>query len=167
MRVTQLIKLKLTTRTFLLVNNEPIDSFCDWYVCSLLGLYLVIYFLLLLEERNVTNAILSLVPILAGIFLIFPWVLVDQLYVKYKQTSIIIEMDPGGSRLGRSLSSLSLRPGQPVTRSRSQSQLRTDTMRSNKSARSVKSRVSSARSVRSVKKRNDLRRHNQFHFRSV
>ena len=60
-------------------------------LCS--GLYLVIYFLLLLEERSVTNAILSLVPILAGIFLIFPWVLVDQLYVKYKQTSIIIEME--------------------------------------------------------------------------
>lgn len=148
----------------MLVNNGPIDSFSDWFVCSLSGLYLVIYFLLLLEERNVTNSILSLVPILAGIFLIFPWVLVDQLYVKYKQTSIIIEMDPGGNPLGRSLSSLSLRPGQPIMRSRSQSQLRTDTLRSNKSG---KSRVSSARSVRSVKKRNDLRRHNQFHFRSV
>ena len=153
----------------MLVNNRPIDSLSDWYVCSLPGLYLVIYFLLLIEERNVTNSILSLVPILAGIFLIFPWVLVDQLYVKYKQTSIIIEMDPGGNKLGRSLSSLSLRPGHPITRARSQSQLRTDseTLRSNKSARSVKSRVSTARSVRSVKKRNDLRRHNQFHFRSV
>ena len=136
-------------------------------LCS--GLYLVIYFLLLLEERSVTNAILSLVPILAGIFLIFPWVLVDQLYVKYKQTSIIIEMDPGGNPLGRSLSSLSLRP---VMRSTSQlsalgaHSAGRDTVRSNKSARSGKSRVS-ARSVRSVKKRNDLRRHNQFHFRSA
>ena len=125
-------------------------------LCS--GLYLVIYFLLLLEERSVTNAILSLVPILAGIFLIFPWVLVDQLYVKYKQTSIIIEMDPGGNPLGRSLSSqLSALGAHSAGR---------DTVRSNKSARSGKSRVS-ARSVRSVKKRNDLRRHNQFHFRSV
>ena len=89
----------------MLVNNGPIDSFSDWFVCSLSGLYLVIYFLLLLEERNVTNSILSLVPILAGIFLIFPWVLVDQLYVKYKQTKIIIEMD---NPIKRSMSSLSI-----------------------------------------------------------
>ena len=67
------------------------------------GLYLVIYFLLLLEERNVTNAILSLIPILSGIFLIFPWVLVDQLYVKCKQTKIIIEMN---NPITRSISSL-------------------------------------------------------------
>lgn len=155
------------------VSRKSSLLFLPWLVWHMLeilgsvasGLYLVIYFLLLIEERNVTNSILSLVPILAGIFLIFPWVLVDQLYVKYKQTSIIIEMDPGGNKLGRSLSSLSLRPGHPITRARSQSQLRTDTLRSNKSARSVKSRVSTARSVRSVKKRNDLRRHNQFHFR--
>ena len=31
----------------MLVNNGPIDSFSDWFVCSLSGLYLVIYFLLL------------------------------------------------------------------------------------------------------------------------
>jgi len=141
-----------------------------WHMGTILGsvasgLYLVIYFLLLLEERNVTNAILSLIPILSGIFLIFPWVLVDQLYVKYKQTKIIIEMN---NPITRSISSLSIRPGGLT---RSQSQLNTNTVRSNtnmmdtlRSNKSNKSRVS-ARSVRSVKKRNDLRRHNQFHFR--
>jgi len=138
-----------------------------WHMVAILGtvasgLYLVIYFLLLLEERNVTNAILSLIPILSGIFLIFPWVLVDQLYVKCKQTKIIIEMN---NPITRSISSLSIRPG---GLSRSQSQI--NTLRSNtmmdtiRSTKSNKSRVS-ARSVRSVKKRNDLRRHNQFHFR--
>ena len=123
----------------------------------------MIYFLLLLEERNVTNAILSLIPILAGIFLIFPWVLVDQLYVKYKQTKIIIEMD---NPITRSISSLSIRQQASAPVSRSHSTANLDTLRSNKSNRSIKSKVS-ARSVRSVKKRNDLRRHNQFHFRSV
>ena len=115
-----------------------------WHMLTILGsigsgLYLVIHFLLLLEERSVTNAILSLIPILAGIFLIFPWVIVDQLYVKYKQTKIIIEMD---NPIKRSMSSLSIISRQP-----------TDTMRSN---RSTKSKVSS-KSVRSVKKRNDQR----------
>ena len=117
-----------------------------WHMLTILGsigsgLYLVIHFLLLLEERSVTNAILSLIPILAGIFLIFPWVIVDQLYVKYKQTKIIIEMDTTGP-IKRSMSSLSIISRQP-----------TDTMRSN---RSTKSKVSS-KSVRSVKKRNDQR----------
>ena len=115
-----------------------------WHMLTILGsigsgLYLVIHFLLLLEERSVTNAILSLIPILAGIFLIFPWVIVDQLYVKYKQTKIIIEMD---NPIKRSMSSLSIISRQP-----------TDTLRSN---RSNKSKVSS-KSVRSVKKRNDQR----------
>ena len=117
-----------------------------WHMLTILGsigsgLYLVIHFLLLLEERSVTNAILSLIPILAGIFLIFPWVIVDQLYVKYKQTKIIIEMDTTDP-IKRSMSSLSIISRQP-----------TDTMRSN---RSTKSKVSS-KSVRSVKKRNDQR----------
>ena len=119
-----------------------------WHMLQILGcvgsgLYLVIHFLLLLEERSVTNAILSLIPILAGIFLIFPWVLVDQLYVRYKQTKIIIEMD---SPIKRSMSSLSIISRQP-----------TDTMRSN---RSTKSKVS-GRSVRSVKKRYDQRRQSE------
>ena len=130
------------------------------------GLYLVIYYLLLLEDRNVTNAILSLIPILSGIFLIFPWVLVDQLYVKLKETKIVIEMD---NPITRSLSSLSIVGGQqrlsrPVSRS--------NTVRSNRSCRSVKSMksVRSVKSVRDVKKRSDVVRHNkltnQFHFRS-
>ena len=121
-----------------------------WHMLTILGsigsgLYLVIHFLLLLEERSVTNAILSLIPILAGIFLIFPWVIVDQLYVKYKQTKIIIEMDTTGP-IKRSMSSLSIISRQP-----------TDTMRSN---RSTKSKVS-GRSVRSVKKRYDQRRQSE------
>ena len=144
-----------------MLNN--FSNLIDCWNYKNLGLYLVIYFLLLLEDRNVTNAILSLIPILAGIFLIFPWVLVDQLYVKYKQTKIIIEMD---NPITRSISSLSIRQQASAPVSRSQSQANLDTLRSNKSNRSIKSKVS-ARSVRSVKKRNDLRRHNQFHFRSV
>ena len=129
------------------VMRARAELFLPWLVWHMLtilgsigsGLYLVIHFLLLLEERSVTNAILSLIPILAGIFLIFPWVIVDQLYVKYKQTKIIIEMD---NPIKRSMSSLSIISRQP-----------TDTMRSN---RSTKSKVSS-KSVRSVKKRNDQR----------
>jgi len=122
-----------------------------WHMLQILGsvgsgLYLVIHFLLLLEERSVTNAILSLIPILAGIFLIFPWVLVDQLYVKYKQTKIIIEMD---NPIKRSMSSLSIISRQP-----------TDTMRSNRSNRSKVS----GKSVRSVKKRNDQRRQTEREF---
>ena len=129
------------------VMRARAELFLPWLVWHMLtilgsigsGLYLVIHFLLLLEERSVTNAILSLIPILAGIFLIFPWVIVDQLYVKYKQTKIIIEME---NPIKRSMSSLSIISRQP-----------TDTMRSN---RSTKSKVSS-KSVRSVKKRNDQR----------
>merc|ERR1712154_505338 len=126
------------------VMRARAELFLPWLVWHMLtilgsigsGLYLVIHFLLLLEERSVTNAILSLIPILAGIFLIFPWVIVDQLYVKYKQTKIIIEME---NPIKRSMSSLSIISRQP-----------TDTMRS------TKSKVSS-KSVRSVKKRNDQR----------
>ena len=94
------------------------------------GLYLVIYFLLLLEERNVTHAILSLVPILTGIFLILPWVVVDQLLVRMRAaTQLVISLDPASSKITRSLSSLSLmRPASAlVTRSRSQSQVIIDT----------------------------------------
>merc|ERR1711988_1193212 len=168
--IGSVVGLVTTLLLILGVSRARSPLFLPWLVWHMLqilgtvasGLYLVIYFLLLLEERNVTNAILSLIPILSGIFLIFPWVLVDQLYVKYKQTKIIIEMN---NPITRSISSLSIRPG---GLSRSQSQI--NTLRSNtmmdtiRSTKSNKSRVS-ARSVRSVKKRNDLRRHNQFHFR--
>ena len=98
--------------------------------CDVSGLYLVIYFLLLLEERNVTHAILSLVPILTGIFLILPWVVVDQLLVRMRAaTQLVISLDPASSKITRSLSSLSLmRPASAlVTRSRSQSQVKIDT----------------------------------------
>ena len=103
-----------------------IRATCDVITCHVSGLYLVIYFLLLLEERNVTHAILSLVPILAGIFLILPWVVVDQLLVSMRAaTQLVISVDPASSKITRSLSSLSLmRPASAlVTRSRSQSQV--------------------------------------------
>ena len=152
--IGSVVGLVTTLLLILGVSRARSPLFLPWLVWHMLqilglvgsGLYLVIHFLLLLEERSVTNAILSLIPILAGIFLIFPWVLVDQLYVKYKQTKIIIEMD---NPIKRSMSSLSIISRQP-----------TDTMRSNRSTKSGKS----ARSVRSVKKRNDQRRQSEREF---
>ena len=69
-----------------------------WHVMIILGcigsgLYLVIYFTLLVKEREVVKAVVSIGPVLAGIFLIFLWVLVDQLYIKLKQTKVTIEVE--------------------------------------------------------------------------
>ena len=52
------------------------------------GLYLMINFTLLLDEIKVLKAVASTVPVLAGIFLIFIWVLMDQLYIQIKKTRV-------------------------------------------------------------------------------
>ena len=50
------------------------------------GLYLVINFTLLVDEMEVLKVVASTGPVLAGIFLIFIWVLVDQLFIQIKKT---------------------------------------------------------------------------------
>ena len=46
----------------------------------------MINFTLLVDEKKVLKAVASTVPVLAGIFLIFIWVLVDQLFIQIKKT---------------------------------------------------------------------------------
>ena len=64
-----------------------------WHVVIILccigtGLYLVIHFMFLKDQREVLSAVLSIVPILVGVFLIFLWVLMDQLYIQLRQRKI-------------------------------------------------------------------------------
>ena len=104
-----------------------------------------------------TSAILSLIPILSGIFLIFPWVIVDQLFVKLRETKIVIQMHTPDNPITRSLSSLSIQHKPYHHHHHSRPVSRTNTVRSNRSVKSV----------RDVKKRSDLRhRTHQLHFRS-
>jgi len=121
-----------------------------WHVviilgCIGLGLYMVIYFTLLANEKEIVKSVVSIGPILAGIFLIFLWVLVDQLYIKLKQTRVTIEVeDP----LKRSISTLNM-----------MNKHKSHTMRSNKSTMSQLS----TRSLRSVKRHQ--KRQREFYFK--
>ena len=68
-----------------------------WHVVIVLcclgsGLYLLVYFLLLVDEIEEEKAVASAGPVLAGILLIFLWVLVDQLYLHLKQTQLTIQV---------------------------------------------------------------------------
>ena len=113
-----------------------------WHVVIILscigsGLYLVVYFLLLVEDREEDMAVLSAGPVLAGIFLIFIWILVDQLYIQLKQTNVTIEVE---NPLRKSSSSLTIR-----------SKHTSSTLRRGRSTKST-------RSLRSLKKRSHLNR---------
>jgi hypothetical protein len=104
------------------------------------GVYLVIYFLVLVEERAVDMAVVSAGQVLAGIFLIFLWVLVDQLYIQLKQTKVTIEVE---NPLRKSISNLNM-----------MNKHNSSTLRSCRSNRSQLS----TRSLRSVKKRRNQNR---------
>jgi len=49
------------------------------------GFYLVIHFTLLVHQKDLVSAVVSLGPILLGVFLIFIWILVDQFYIKLRR----------------------------------------------------------------------------------
>lgn len=66
-------------------------------LCICVGIYILIHFLVLTEERQVDMALLSVGPILIGIFLIFLWILVDQLFVKLRHIQLVIEVKSPGS----------------------------------------------------------------------
>merc|ERR1711915_372926 len=57
----------------------------------------LIHFLVLAEERQVDMALLSMGPVLIGIFLIFLWILVDQLFIKLRHIHLVIEVKSPGS----------------------------------------------------------------------
>ena len=85
-----------------------------WHVVIILscigsGLYLVIHFLLIVRQRDIVKAVVSMGPILAGGLLIFLWVLVDQFYIKLKEMKRIKKAkDP----LKMSISSLNIAENQ-------------------------------------------------------
>merc|ERR1712106_789574 len=118
-----------------------------WHVVTILscigsGLYLVVHFLLLVEERMEDMAVVSAGPVLFGIFLIILWILVDQLYIQLRQTKVTIEVE---NPLKRSSSSLTMTMMNKHTSS---------TMRS---SRSTRSQLSTS-SLRSLKKRSHGKR---------
>ena len=74
--------------------------FLPWLIFNVLvivsllasGLFLVIHFTLLLEERDYLSAALSSPVLLLGIFLIFIWVLVDQLFISLGQRKLLVRV---------------------------------------------------------------------------
>ena len=113
-----------------------------WHVVMVLaclgsGLYILVHFLLLVEERAEEKAVLGAAPLLAGVFLIFLWVLVDQLYIQLRQTQLTIEVE---NPLSKSTSNLTM-----------STRHTTSTLRSTRSQHSL-------RSLRPAKKRSHLRR---------
>ena len=102
--LTLIISILGIVSSLLLVMGVVRRSSCmllpwlTWHVVIILvcigsGLYLVVYFLLLAEDREEDKAIISATPIIAGIFLIFLWVLVDQLYLQLGHTKLTVAVD--------------------------------------------------------------------------
>merc|ERR1711892_1634044 len=126
-----------------------------WHVVIILscvgsGLYLVVHFLLLVEEREEDMAVVSAGPVLAGIFLIILWILVDQLYIQLRQTKVTIEVE---NPIKRSSSSLTMTMMNKHTSS---------TMRS---SRSTRSQLSTS-SLRALKKRSHGKRQKELNRKS-
>ena len=124
-----------------------------WHVVMILGcigsgVYLVIYFLVLVEERAVDMAVVSAGLVLAGIFFIFLWFLVDQLYVQLKQTKVTIEVE---NPLRKSISNLNM-----------MNKHNSSTLGSCRSNRSQLS----TQSFRSLKKRRNLNRQKELKIKS-
>ena len=139
------------------------------------GLYLALHFTVLSDHEDYIKAVMALFPLVFGIFFIFIWIMVDQLFVNLRYKKHIEEVV--ASRRA-SLASINIHTlphlrynGDPVKIGHSQhihnnGKYNNDTMRSNRSTRSCTKSVRSAQSVKTEKslrqsrggdKRNDIR----------
>ena len=94
--------LGLLTAVLLLIAVRTSSRllFLPWLIFNVLvivsllasGLFLVVHFTLLLEERDYLSAALSSPVLLLGIFLIFIWVLVDQLFISLGQRKLLVRV---------------------------------------------------------------------------
>ena len=121
------------------------------------GLYLALHFTVLAEEEeDYVSAVASLFPIVFGIFFIFVWILVDQLFIKLKHKKRLSEVVASRRASLASIHSMYNGPPPPPLGPphHGGGAAATDTMRSNTSRRSGKT----VRAVKRGQKHNSLKR---------